>query len=76
MNGSQSGVTTIVNSVDTSGCTIQDAVNACAASARNHGQYVSCIAHLANSLRKNNVITNAQSKEMKTGAAKSKVGKK
>jgi hypothetical protein len=51
-------------------------VNQCAAGATNHGQYVSCIAHLANDLRKAGTITKAQSKELKTGAAHSKIGKK
>lgn len=69
-----SGPTTIDNDgigVDESGCTIQDRVNECADSAKNHGQYVSCIVHLANDLHKAGVITKSQRQEMKTGAAKS-----
>ena len=69
------GLTTIVNSVDDHGCTIQDLVNKLQVAARNHGKYVSGIAKLANSLRKAGTITNAQSKEMKTGAAHSTIGK-
>ena len=75
VNGAQPGVTSINNSVDANGCSIQDLVNSCAASATNHGQYVSCIVHLANELAKNKTITKNQRQEMKTGAAKSKIGK-
>ena len=71
-----SGPTSIANNdVDADGCSIQDLVNECIASASNHGQYVSCIAHLANDLRKSGVITNKQSTELKNGAAKSQIGK-
>ena len=69
------GLTTIVNSVDDHGCTIQDLVNKLQAAARNHGKYVSGIAKLANDLRKAGTITSAQSQEMKTGAAHSTIGK-
>jgi hypothetical protein len=69
------GPTTINNTVDDHGCTIQDLVNKLQATARNHGRYVSGIAKLANALRKARTITNAQSKEMKTGAAHSSIGK-
>ncbi|HJT81609.1 MAG TPA: hypothetical protein VJ719_10460 [Chthoniobacterales bacterium] len=76
VNGMQPGVTSIDNSVNPNGCTIQDLVNGCAAGVRNHGQYVSCITHLANDLRRAGTITKGQSKELKTGAARSKIGKK
>jgi hypothetical protein len=67
-----SGPTTIENDgVDESGCTIQDRVNHCRDDAKNHGQYVSCIVHLANELYKAGVITKNQRQGMKTGAAKS-----
>ena len=75
VNGNQPGVTSIPNVVDANGCSIQDHVNHCAEGAANHGQYVSCIAQLANDLRKAGVITNAQATEMKKGAAQSNVGK-
>jgi hypothetical protein len=71
-----SGPTSIENDdVDANGCSIQDLVNECAAGAKNHGAYVSCIAQLANDLRKAGTITNKQSTELKNGAAKSSVGK-
>lgn len=70
------GPTSVENTVDEEGCSIQDLVNQAMASARNHGQYVSAIAHLANDLRKSGEITNRESTILKTGAAKSSVGKK
>jgi hypothetical protein len=76
VNGLEPGVTTIDNTVDANGCSIQDLVNNCADSPKNHGKYVSCIVHLANHLRKDGTITKSQSKEMKTGAAHSSIGKK
>ena len=76
VNGLEPGVTSIDNTVDENGCSIQDLVNNCADGATNHGQYVSCIAHLANDLRKAGTITKSQSKELKVGAAHSKIGKK
>ena len=75
VNGNAPGVTSIDNVLVEHGCTIQDLVNECAAHAKNHGQYVSCIAHLANDLRKAGIITNKQSSEMKSSAAQSSVGK-
>lgn len=69
------GNTTIINSVDDEGCTIMDLVNAAADNATNHGKYVSAIAKLADRLKKAGTITKNQSREMKTGAAHSTVGK-
>ena len=76
VNGLQPGVTSIDNTVDQNGCSIQDLINNCANSAKNHGQYVSCVVHLANDLAKDGTITKSQRKELKTGAAHSKIGKK
>jgi hypothetical protein len=76
VNGLEPGVTSIDNTVDQNGCSIQDLINNCADSPKNHGQYVSCVVHVANGLRKNGTITKSQSKELKTGAAHSKIGKK
>jgi hypothetical protein len=63
------------NTLDSDGCTIQDLVNEAAASAKNHGQYVSAVGQLAGDLQQAGVITKAQAQEMKTGAARSDIGK-
>ena len=62
--------TGIANELFPDGCTIQDLVNHAALNARNHGQFVSAIAHLANTLRKEGVLTNAESSALKKAAAK------
>jgi hypothetical protein len=76
VNGSEPGETSIDNTVGDDGCTVQDHVNHCAATAKNHGGYVSCITHLANELRAGGFITQKQKSEMTNAAARSKVGQK
>lgn len=70
-----SGPTSIPNVVGDDGCSIQDDVHHCEDTARNHGQYVSCVNKLADQLYKDGVISKQQRQEMKTGAAKSNIGK-
>lgn len=48
------------NSVSRNGCTISDRIQQCAAAAQNHGQWVSCVAHLTNELKKAEIITGQQ----------------
>jgi len=43
-----------------SGCTISDLIRDCAKGAGNHGQFVSCVAHLTRDLRKAGTITGKQ----------------
>ncbi len=61
--------------VNTQGCSIQDLLNNCASGSQNHGQYVSCVVELANSLYKSGQINQAQRKELVTAAAQSNIGK-
>lgn len=75
VNGDMAGATSVDNTTGDDGCTVQDHVNDCAANAKNHGGYVSCVSHLANELKAAGFITNAQKSEMTSGAAKSNTGK-
>jgi hypothetical protein len=50
--------TGVTNSVDSVGCSVTDKVLACEADARNRGDYVSCVSHLAKQLRTEGVISN------------------
>lgn len=50
--------TGVTNSVDSVGCSVTDKVLACEADARNRGDYVSCVSHLAKQLRVEGVISN------------------
>ncbi|MEA2599811.1 MAG: hypothetical protein QOF89_803 [Acidobacteriota bacterium] len=54
IDGCNSGVT---NTTFSTGCRISDQINDCAVGARNHGGFVSCVAHLTNDLKKSGVIT-------------------
>jgi hypothetical protein len=51
------------------GCTRADDVLACAVGARNHGGFVSCVAHLTNSLKKSGAISGAQKGAIQSCAA-------
>ena len=68
IDGCNSGVANIV--MDT-GCTITDMIAGCAASARNHGKFVSCVAHLSNDLRKLGVISRNEKGRLQECAARS-----
>jgi hypothetical protein len=66
--GSDPAATVVIETCDSgapnaqvaNGCKISDLIQGCADSARNHGQFVSCVSHLTNSLKRNGTITNAQ----------------
>lgn len=62
------------DTVTADGCTIQQLVDICALGAVTHGDYVSCIADLANQLSAEGIITNKQRQKMITDAAKSDIG--
>ena len=47
----------VTNTTLPSGCTIADSIQSCIAAAQNHGQFVSCVAHLANELRQEGFLT-------------------
>lgn len=51
------------------GCTRTDDVLACATTARNHGEFVSCVAHLTNGLKKNGAINGRQKGAIQSCAA-------
>jgi hypothetical protein len=57
IDGCDSGVP---NTVFPSGCTIPDLIATCAERASNHGQFVSCVSHWTNDLKKAGTITGQQ----------------
>lgn len=57
VDGCNSGVT---NTTFASGCRITDQINDCAVGASNHGQFVSCVSHMLNDLKKAGVISGSQ----------------
>ena len=63
--------TGVENLLFTNGCTISDLVGIAAAAAKNHGQFVSRVAHLTNALRDGGFITNQQKGILQSTAARS-----
>jgi hypothetical protein len=57
------------------GCTIADLINHCAAGISNHGEYVSCVAHVTNNLMKEGKISGAQKGKLQKCAVQSSTGK-
>jgi hypothetical protein len=51
--------TGVANEMSDNGCTRADAVAACVEEARNHGQFVQCVAHLANDWKRSGAINDA-----------------
>jgi hypothetical protein len=68
--------TGVANEMFSNGCTMSDYVIAAAAGARNHGAFVSAVAHLGNAWRSAGLITDAGRATIQTAAAQSNVGKK
>jgi hypothetical protein len=66
------GVNTgVANTLFDNGCTISDLIGNAAAAAKNHGQFVSAVAHLTNALRDGGFISNEQKGILQSTAAKS-----
>lgn len=72
IGGCDSGVANAVVDTNTL-CTISDLIAECAASATNHGEFVSCVAEVTNSLHKAGVITGAQKGRIQSCAAQSNI---
>ncbi len=68
IDGCDSGV---ANTVFANGCRISDQINDCLVGASNHGGFVSCVAHLGNSLKKTGVITGEQKGAIQSCAGQS-----
>lgn len=57
----------------TPGCFLADQLASCATGVRNHGEYVSCIAHLTNALKQDGVLTGAQKGAIQRCAAQADI---
>ena len=57
IDGCDSGVD---NSLGADGCTVSDLIGECAQGVRNHGQFVRCVSHLTNDLKKAGVLSGAE----------------
>ncbi len=66
IDGCNSGV---ANTTFATGCRISDQINDCAVGAGNHGAFVSCVANLTNTLKKQGVISGNQKGAIQSCAA-------
>jgi hypothetical protein len=66
IDGCDSGVP---NSQVAGGCKISDLIEGCGDDAHNHGQFVSCVSGVTNTLKKNGTITNSQKGAIQSCAA-------
>jgi hypothetical protein len=62
----------VPNTFFTSGCTISDLVKHCGDGAKNHGAFVSCVAHLTNDLKSAGIINGGQKGAIQSCAAQTK----
>ena len=67
--------TGVANALLDDGCTIADLLVACEELARNHGDYVKCVAFVTNELKKDGVISGKDKGRIQSCAAKSSIGK-
>ncbi|MEO8217840.1 MAG: PA domain-containing protein [Acidobacteriota bacterium] len=63
----------VANPLVSNGCTISDLIGNCAAKARNHGAFVSCVSNATNDLKKSGVITNGGKSSLQSCAAGAKI---
>jgi hypothetical protein len=70
IDGCDSGV---ANTWFPSGCTISDLIIQCADDVSNHGEFVSCVAHLTNTLKKSGTITGQQKGAIQGCAAQANI---
>lgn len=78
---SDTSVTNVIDGCDSGvenllldgGCTMTDEIAECAASARNHGAFVSCVAHLTNRWKRDGLISGAEKGRIQSCAARSSI---
>ena len=70
IDGCNSGVT---NTLFPTGCTISDLIAACAEGASNHGQFVRCVSHMTNDLKKAGTVAGQQKGAVQSCAAQANI---
>jgi hypothetical protein len=63
----------VPNTLLSNGCTISDRIRQCASGARNHGAFVSCVAHLTKQLVRSGAITGIQKDAIMSCAGSSRL---
>jgi hypothetical protein len=65
--------TRVENQLSEDGCTLFDLITQCAGGAVNHGEFVSCVAHLTNDLKRDGMITGKEKGKIQKCAAKADI---
>ena len=63
----------VANTLFSTGCTLSDLLGQCAAKAKNHGKFVSCVTKLTNGLKRNKVLTGRQKGAIQSCAAQADI---
>jgi len=63
----------VSNTLLPTGCTISDKIAECTFGAKNHGEFVSCVSHPTNDLKKDGTIAGQQKGAIQTCAAQANV---
>lgn len=63
----------VINTLQSTGCTISDLIARCAEGVNNHGQFVSCVAQLTNDLKADGTITGEQKGAIQSCAAQARI---
>lgn len=71
VDGCDSGVANII--VDADFCTISDLIANCDAKAKNHGDFVSCVAEVTNQLKRSGLISGADKGRIQSCAARAAI---
>jgi hypothetical protein len=69
IDGGDTGVTNVVRP---DGCTVSDVVSQCAAGAKNHGDYVSCVAQVSDALKSSAFLNVTDHGKIQSCAARAK----
>jgi len=63
----------VVNNVFEDGCTMSDLIGQCRESAKNHGKFVSCVSHLTNTWKRDDLVSGKEKGAIENCAAKSRI---
>ena len=63
----------VANILLPTGCSLSDEIAMCAASAGNHGKFVSCVSHMTNDLKKDGIITGKEKGAIQSCAAQANI---
>lgn len=63
----------VTNILLPTGCSLSDKIAMCAASAGNHGKFVSCVSHMTNDLKKDGIITGKEKGAIQSCAAQANI---